>query len=115
MVKGEIGLHIEKKTVPTFKEAIADFLKWVEFERKPNTYLQHQSSSKVLLRDFGKLKVDEITPETVEKFVMKRSKEFRHSRGRKPKAKRFNQVSTAHSGKSEETRAAKNFPVHFES
>jgi integrase len=87
LVKGEIGLHVEKKTVPTFKEAIADFLKWVEFERKPNTYIRHQSSSKILLRYFGNLRVDEITAETVEKFVMKRSKEFGQKHGRKAKAK----------------------------
>lgn len=87
LVKGEIGLHIEKKTVPTFKEAIEDFLKWVEFERKPGTYIRHQSSSKVLLRYFGNLRVDEITAGTVENFVMKRSKEFSRMRGRKPKSK----------------------------
>lgn len=87
LVKGEIGLHIEKKTVPTFKDSMEDFLKWVEFERKPNTYIRHRSSSKILLRYFGKLKVDEITPEMVENFVMKRSKEFSHSRGRKAKPK----------------------------
>jgi integrase len=87
LVKGEIGLHIEKKTIPSFKEAMADFLTWVEFERTSGTYLRHQSSSKTLLRFFGKYQFDEITPELVEKFVMKRSNEFSQKKGRKPKKK----------------------------
>jgi len=85
LVKGEIGLHVEKKNVPTFKDAITDFLKWVEFERKPNTYIRYQSASKALLRYFGNLRVDEITPDMVEKFVMRRSEEVGQMRGKKAK------------------------------
>ncbi len=85
LVKGEIGLHVEKREMPMFAEALTDFLKWVEFERKQNTYTRYQSASKVLLRYFGKLRIDEITTEMVEKFVMNRSNEFGRLRGRKPK------------------------------
>ena len=78
-------MHIEKKEMPMFANAIADFLKWVEFERREGTFLRYQSAAKVLLRYFGKLQVDEITSETVERFVMNRSKDFGQLRGRKPK------------------------------
>lgn len=76
LVKGEIGLHVEKKTAPSFKEAIASFLEWAKINREPATHIRHESSSKILLRYFGNIKVDEITPEMIEKFVMNRSKEF---------------------------------------
>lgn len=85
LAMGTVGIK-PKKIIPTFKDAMTDFLKWVEFERKPNTYIRHLSSSKTLLRYFGSLRVDEITTETVEKFVMRRSSEFGQMRGRKPKA-----------------------------
>ena len=87
LVKGEIGLHVEKKNAPTFKDAIADFLEWAKLNRKSATHIRHQSSSKTLIRYFGNIGVDEITPEMIEKFVMKRSKEFSQKKGRKPKDK----------------------------
>lgn len=85
LAMGLVGIK-PKKTIPMFKDAVADFLKWVEFERKPNTYIRHKSSSKTLLRYFGNFRVDEITTQTIEKFVMRRSGEFGQMRGRKPKA-----------------------------
>jgi integrase len=87
LVKGEVGIT-ERKKIPSFKTAMADFLAWSAQEHRahPATYRRYQVSSAALLRHFKDTPLDKITPEDVERFKTTRSMEYKTARaGRKRK------------------------------
>jgi integrase len=93
LVKGEVGIT-ERKKVPTFKAAMADFLEWSAQEHRahPATHRRYQVSSAALLRHFKDTSLDKITPEDVERFKTIRSTEYKAARAgvkRKQTAKRL--------------------------
>ena len=69
LAKGEVGFE-EKKRVPNFKDAMAEFLarSLADHADKPNTQLRAITSSKALLRYFDERPLDQITPDDVEAF-----------------------------------------------
>ena len=69
LAKGEAGIF-ERKPIPHFAKAMADFLKWSQVEHKshPNTYSRYETSSKVLLKFFREKKLDQVTSEDVESY-----------------------------------------------
>lgn len=74
LIKGEVGIT-ERKKAPAFDEAMKSFLAWsaLEHAEHPNTAKRSATSSKALLRYFGKTSLDKITAETVEEFKQVRS------------------------------------------
>ena len=77
LVKGEVGIT-ERKKIPTFKTAMADFLEWSkkEHQAKPATYRRYRVSSVGLLRHFKDISLDKITPDEVERFKTVRLNQF---------------------------------------
>jgi len=76
LAKGDVGIT-ERKPVPTFNEAMTDFLKWSEQEHveHPSTHRRIKVSSIALLNHFGSSPLDKITPEDVERFKADRAAE----------------------------------------
>jgi len=74
LAKGEVGIN-EPKPIPTFGNALREFLEIVQ-QHRPNrersSYRRYQTSSKALKRYFKDRLLDEITVEDVEKFKLKR-------------------------------------------
>lgn len=73
LAKGEVGI-VERKKIPSFKTAMADFLAWSEQEHKahPATFIRYRTSSVALLRHFKDLQLDLITPDEVERYKQQR-------------------------------------------
>jgi integrase len=69
LAKREVGIE-EPKTVPTFDVAMREFLdrSRVDHAGKRNTTRRAETSSKALLRYFGKRRIDAIAAEDVERF-----------------------------------------------
>lgn len=69
LAKGEVGFE-EKKPVPTFRDAMKEFLarSLADHADKPNTQLRAVTSSKALLRYFEDKPLDQIMPDDVERF-----------------------------------------------
>lgn len=93
LVKGEVGIT-ERKKIPTFKAAMADFLAWSAQEHRahPATHRRYQVSSLALLRYFKDTPLDKVTPEDVERFKTTRSAEHKTARAgqrRKQTAKKL--------------------------
>jgi integrase len=93
LAKGEVGI-IERKKIPTFKMAMAEFLKWSEREHaaKPATHRRYRVSSVALLKHFKDLPLEKITSDEVEKFKTARLGQFktvRSKEGRKPTKKKI--------------------------
>jgi integrase len=89
LAKGEVGIE-ERKPVPTFADALKDFLDWSEQEyaAHPNTHRRYQISSAALLRRFGNTTLDRITPDDVERFKTQRAKQKKAPQGKKSKKAR---------------------------
>jgi integrase len=72
LAKGEVNLNEpEKMLVPTFGEAVANFLAWsaTEHRTKPSTTRRYKTSTVALLEFFGTDKpIDKITPDDIEKY-----------------------------------------------
>jgi integrase len=83
LAKGEVGI-IERKRIPEFKEAMADFLKWSEVEHsaRPATFRRYKVSSVALLRYFKSMALDKITPEEVDRFKIERLAQFKTVNGK---------------------------------
>lgn len=87
LAKGDVGI-VERKKIPGFKAAMADFLKWSKREHasKPATYRRYLTSSVALLRHFKDVSLDKIAPDEVEKYKTARLNQFvtvRSKEGRK--------------------------------
>ncbi|HEX8337496.1 MAG TPA: hypothetical protein VF621_12250 [Pyrinomonadaceae bacterium] len=69
LAKGEVGIE-EKKPVPMFKEAMAEFLdrSRIDHASKRNTTRRAEASSKALLRYFEGKRLDQIAAEDVQRF-----------------------------------------------
>lgn len=89
LAKGEVGIE-ERKPVPTFADAMKDFLDWSEQEyaAHPNTHRRYQISSAALLCRFGKTPLDRITSDDVERFKTSRAKQKKAPQGKKGKKAR---------------------------
>jgi hypothetical protein len=74
----------ERKKIPAFKAAMADFLAWSEREHRahPATYRRYVTSSVALLRYFKDVSLDKITPDEVEPFKTARLSQCRAVRGK---------------------------------
>lgn len=85
LAKREVGLDVQKKTVPTIKEAVKEFLQWsnTEHATKTATTKRYETSSKPLLQYFGDKKIDEITSDDVEKYKTWRSRQRKKAPARK--------------------------------
>lgn len=83
LAKGEVGI-VERKPVPQFKQAMADFLKWHETEHanKPSTSERHRFSSLALLKHFRDTSLDRIGAAEVEAFKTARLSQFRTRRAK---------------------------------
>jgi hypothetical protein len=93
LAKREVGIT-ERRKVPTFKDAVSEFLAWSEHEHQahPETHRRYCVSSLALLRHFGNASLDKIAPEEVERFKKTRSDENKTVRSgdkRKPTGKRI--------------------------
>jgi integrase len=81
LAKGEVGIT-ERKAVPGFRRAMAEFLRWSEEEHRAHhgTHQRYEVSSIALLRLFRDSPLDSITPDDVERFKTSRSGEFKTTR-----------------------------------
>ncbi|PYX60793.1 MAG: hypothetical protein DMG76_01620 [Acidobacteria bacterium] len=81
LAKGDVGIT-ERKAVPGFRRAMAEFLRWSEEEHRAHyaTHRRYEVSSIALLRHFGDTSLDNITPDDVERFKTSRSSEFKTTR-----------------------------------
>jgi integrase len=86
LAKGEVGIT-ERKKIPAFKAAMADFLKWAKQDHQmaPSTAERYRYSSFALLSFFGDKTLDKITPEEVERYKTSRAAEFKTVRGKDKK------------------------------
>jgi integrase len=77
LAKREVGLDIVKIQVPTFKDALNEYLNWSKMEHssKSATTRRYETSGKPLLQYFGETKLDDITPDDVEKYKIWRSRQ----------------------------------------
>jgi hypothetical protein len=85
---GRIGIEPKQKA-PTFNQAVDGFLVWskVEHASQPNTYKRYYFSGELLKKYFGNVKVDRITKQHIEDFIVwrsgqisKKNKRFHHAR-----------------------------------
>jgi integrase len=69
MVNKDVGI-VERKTIPSFKAAMASFLAWSKNEHavKPATYRRYMTSSMALVRRFKDISLDKVTPDEVERY-----------------------------------------------
>src|SRR5918912_514000 len=76
LAKREVGIE-DPKPIPTFSQAMKDFLTWSEQEHSahPNTHVRYVTSSKVLKRYFRDTPLDRINPEDVEKYKLQRARQ----------------------------------------
>jgi integrase len=76
LAKGEVGIR-EKEPLPPFNKAMENFLNWSRKEHAahPRTHSRYRTSSTALLKYFGALRLDTITPEDVERFKTQRAGE----------------------------------------
>ncbi len=76
LAKGEVGIE-PKKEVPTFSQAVKDFLIWSKSEHreKPNTQQGYQYSCKSLIEFFKEQPLDQIEPQDVERYKIWRAKQ----------------------------------------
>jgi integrase len=84
LAKGEVGIE-EPKKIPSFTQAMKDFLEWSEqkYAAHPNTHRRYQTSSKPLLRYFGSKQLDRIEKGDVERFITWRARQKKASQGKK--------------------------------
>ncbi len=77
VVKGEVGIT-ERKKIPGFKAAMADFLTWAnqDHQMASSTADRYRYSSLALLSFFGDKSLDKITPDEVEKYKAARLNQF---------------------------------------
>jgi hypothetical protein len=80
LAKGDVGIT-ERKPVPPFRVAMADFLRWSSQAHKKPTHTRYRTSSAALLRCFRDTSLDKITPEEVERFRTTRAREHKTVRG----------------------------------
>lgn len=87
LAKGEVGIEEpeEPEPIPTFAQAMKDFLEWSEQENAahPNTHRRYFVSSKALLRYFGNTSLDRVTSDVVEKFKTWRARQKKEAQGKK--------------------------------
>jgi integrase len=70
LAKGEVDLNVEKRSIPTFRQAVQDFLVWSELEHHvhPSTTRRYRTSSVALLKRFREIRVNKIVKEDVEQY-----------------------------------------------
>jgi integrase len=86
LAKGEVGIT-ERKKIPGFKAAMADFLNWSKQEHQmaPSSAERYRYSSFALLSFFGDKQLDKITPEEVERYKTSRAADYKTVRGKDKK------------------------------
>jgi integrase len=86
LARGEVGLEVEEqKTIPSFTEAMKEFLEWSEeqYAAHPNTHRRYVTSSKALLRFFKNTPLNKIDSDLVEKVKTTRAREKKAPQGKK--------------------------------
>jgi integrase len=86
LAKGEVGIT-ERKTVPTFRVAMTDFLCWSKQAHSVSSHRRYKTSSVALLRHFRDVSLDKITPEEVERFKTTRAGDCKTVRGGQKRVK----------------------------
>ncbi|HEX8264579.1 MAG TPA: site-specific integrase [Pyrinomonadaceae bacterium] len=89
LAKKEVGIEPKKK-IPTFKEAITEFINWCQIQhaQKPNTIIGYNASCKSLLEYFDhSAQLDSISSQDVEKFKMWRKSQPDKRKTKTPKSK----------------------------
>ena len=86
LAKGDVGIT-ERRKIPAFTAAMADFLNWSKQEHQmaPSSVERYRYSSFALLSFFGDKPLDKITPEEVERYKTSRSAEYKTVRGKDKK------------------------------
>ncbi len=81
LAKREVGLDVDKVFVPTLPEAIEEYLEWslTEHASKTATTHRYKTASIPLLLFFGNKKLDDITPDDIEKYKQWRSRQTKKS------------------------------------
>jgi integrase len=69
---GKIGIE-PKKEIPTFEQAVKDFLEWSKIEHSKGSQSRYHFACLPLQNYFGKVKVNKIETRDIEKYVIWRS------------------------------------------
>ena len=79
---GKIGIE-PKRDIPTFDKAIEDFLQWSKQEHALQiaTYKRYYFSCQILKKYFGKVKVNRVEKEDIEKFIVWRTSQTSRKTG----------------------------------
>jgi integrase len=67
ILKGEVGIGPKVRNDPTFEQASAEFLKWVNTSKKPRTARGYRNALKHLARSFGGCRLSQIDELSVER------------------------------------------------
>jgi Phage integrase, N-terminal SAM-like domain len=67
ILKGEAGIGEKKRADILFDDAVNEFLKWAESNKKPKTLKTYRVETKQLLNTFKGKKLSEIHPFSIEK------------------------------------------------
>jgi integrase len=96
LAKGEVGIT-ERKKVPSFKAAMADFLAWSNHEHAshPATHQRYKISSVALLKHFKDVSLEKITPDEVEKFKTARLSQYKTVRSKEGRKQTKNKIQPA--------------------
>jgi integrase len=90
LARGEAGIT-ERKSIPSLRNALKDFLLWSEQEHQahPETYERYRVSSVALLRHFGDVRLNRISAEDVEKFKSRRLAEHKTARAKNKRRRKL--------------------------
>lgn len=95
LAKGKVDI-LDAQTIPTFTQAMKEFLKWSEREHQahPRTFVRYRTSSKPLLKFFGDRRLNHITSDLVEQYKAARSKQYKTLRKKKNRSKKLLRPAT---------------------
>jgi integrase len=117
LINGEVGIkeQEEPKVIPTFRQAVKDFLAWSKTEHAahPATHRRYEVSGVALLKYFGDTPLDQIESDDVEGFKASRIRQRKLPPGRRPAKSNAVKASAASKvmGKVRGKRKARRAPV----
>jgi integrase len=75
LIKGDAGIA-DRKRLPGFREAMADFLKWSENAHQESSHRRYRVSSVALLHFFKDASLTDVTADEIERFKTVRIRQF---------------------------------------
>ena len=75
LIKGGAGIA-DRKQLPGFREAMADFLKWSENAHQESSHRRYRVSSVALLHFFKDASLTDVTADEIERFKTARIRQF---------------------------------------